>query len=167
MRIKNIFSTAAFIVTFVFSSAFANLFIVKSVAVSETATSRSSCRTQQRMLNFLEQDRRYGRELAGDLASADYENNSVNEEAATLKLARKMRRMDDSAMPLEFQTAWENHVRAWEDYADFLYRTNQTRMSESIDEVSDETRLTRNREISRTYYVLLGVARQHGVDFSN
>ncbi len=164
MRIKTILSTAAFIVTFVFSAAFANLFVDKSVSVDSPLISKSSWHKQQQILNFLEQDRQYGRELRRDLRSRAIEDENIREETATLKLARNMRRMDDSDLPSDFRSAWENHVRAWEDYADSLHRSNHDSEHETFDEESSES-VGQTSEINQTYRVLVRVARQHGVDF--
>jgi len=164
MRIKTILPTAAFIVAFVFSAAFANLFVDKSVSTDALLVSNDNLRKQQQILNFLEQDRQYGRELSRDLRSLTNEDENIGEETATLKLVRKMRRLDDSAMPLDFRTAWENHVRAWEDYADSLHRSSHNSEHEIFGEESSEG-VGQTSEINRTYRVLVRVARQHGVDF--
>jgi len=179
MRIKTILSTAVFIFAFVFSTAFASLFVDKSKSMLLVAPSnsyRKSCEhksqirddlwMQKQILNFLEEDRQNGRELVNDSIQIKAESELTREKLATANLLRKMQQMNYSDFPDDFQSAWENHVSAWEERADFLHRVNKTRKYKIIDEELREKYWTQGNEINQTYIDLITTARQHGVKFS-
>ncbi len=180
MRIKTILSTVVFIFAFVFSTAFASLFIDKSKSLLSVASSNSyrkpcehksqitndDLRMQTQILNFLEEDRQNGRELANDSIQIKAESEIARDKLATANLLRKMQQMKYINLPFDFQLAWENHVSAWEERADFLHRVNQARKYKIIDEELREEYWTQGNEINQTYIDLVSTARRHGVKFS-
>ena len=66
---------------------------------------------------------------------------------------------DVAAFPEDFQDAWNDHMDAWGDFAKYLDENKGRAMSR--DEFKSET-FELNREISRTWTVVLRSARSHG-----
>ncbi|CAN5144032.1 hypothetical protein BH20ACI1_BH20ACI1_09000 [soil metagenome] len=78
----------------------------------------------------------------------------------------KSKDLDDSGLPSDFQAAWRDHVAAWSDHANFL---NQSRTHCKMKKIMrDDGEFVRtfeeqDTEITRTWFKVLSVARQHGV----
>ena len=72
--------------------------------------------------------------------------------------------LDDSGLPEEFQTAWQSHVQAWREHANFL-NENKTRckMRKVKGEEFVRTFKQQDAEITATWFKVLSVARKHGV----
>ncbi len=78
----------------------------------------------------------------------------------------KSENLDDSELPADFQAAWRDHVAAWRDHANFLNQSKtHCKMSKYAvdDEEFSRTFVQQDAEITRTWYKVLSVAREHGV----
>ena len=69
-------------------------------------------------------------------------------------------------LPQEFHIAWNKHMKAWRDYADFLDRMKNSsiRMKMSGEKLSDFNN-EYNSEINSTWSEVLSVADEYGADF--
>lgn len=67
--------------------------------------------------------------------------------------------MDVSNLPRDFQIAWQKHIDAWRDYADFL---NEQKNSNSNDEDSEENGNFHTNEINRTWEDVLLIGENYG-----
>lgn len=184
MRSKSIISIAAFIIAFVFSTAFAGLFIAKSVApsvqspiISYDARQPTSCFKTQRgtytadkIEVFISQDGSIGREHqqvnsriqreGRPLLKSSFYTEYRNSVAEYVEAAENL---DETTMPQEFQTAWRAHMQAWRDYAVFL---ETLKSSEARAEFSDlsasQAEAPFNAEIADTYEEVQRVGRSFG-----
>jgi hypothetical protein len=69
--------------------------------------------------------------------------------------------MNAGRFPKEFQIVWRQHMRAWDDYAEFLQSAGNKRIRvEEFEARSD----VYNAEIATTWYEVLRVARENGAD---
>jgi hypothetical protein len=135
MRIRSIISIIAFVAAFALSSSLALLLHGKPAYQSRLSV--TSCghhravapefnsRLQREISEFIQQDidngrTRQDRVTQGDdfnLSSAD----SLAEYAGAVKeYVAASGRLDDSALPREFQTAWRAHLKAWQVHSEFL-----------------------------------------------
>lgn len=185
MRVKTILSTAAFVIAFVFSTAFASLFIKDNVyelvPVVPTTYNRThtSCfknrgnNTANKIETLLKQDDLYGRDLDRKLFQIDrglvspFTSSSYSEYAdGVTEYADQSGNLSTNDLPKDFQIAWNAHMKAWRDYADFLDRMKSSsaraRMDkENLGSFEDEY----NNEINSTWYEVLRVADEYGADF--
>ncbi len=174
MNLKNATSLILFFGSFMFSvlavdflSVKTNLPIVNDeFQIQNQNNLADDWATKKKILQFLEEDRQNGRELVEDLFRIQAKNKLIVEETATVNLLRKMRRMNYLSLPPNFRVAWKDHVRAWDERANFLGRVNQTKKSEMINIKRTEDYRHRHHEINRTYKVLIKIAEEHGVKFS-
>ncbi len=185
MRNKTIISTAAFIIAFVFSAAFASLFIDKTeyqeyqldVNFDRKPTScfkHSGNYTADKIEAFLKQDDRNGRTLDSKLSQiykgfrSPFASSSFPEYAESVSdYADKSGNMDTDNLPQEFQIAWREHMKAWRNYADFLDSMKNSSARRKIDEeklVGFENEY--NADINRTWYKVLRVSKEYGADFN-
>lgn len=187
MKIKSILSIAAFTAAFIFSIAFAGLFVDKSeiksvIAVqpsynNQRATScwksRKSSESAVIITKILEQDDRNGITLDRDLSrigllgASPFKSPSFEQYAdATGEYADESGSIEDDRLPLEFQTAWRDHIKAWGDYADFLESTKSADVRTEMGEGTFETMSSKyNANISLTWLEVLDVAAKYGSDF--
>lgn len=120
-------------------------------------------KTQFKIYEFLERDRRTGIELSKDTVKFRRADDSLfGEKAATIKLVEKMQAVKCDGLPADFCAAWNEHYNAWEQMAIFL-SNDRKRTSATFD--GSQTHEQLNRQISRTYEAMLDAARNHGVDF--
>ncbi len=176
MRIKTILSIAAFSFAFIFSTAFAGLFIDKSepqtvfvVAPVSSNTKPTSCFGRRannsvagKIEFILRQDDNYGRERDVKLrpTNGDFYRPSFAEYvSATSEYADKSGNLNDDGLPQEFQSAWQKHMKAWRDYADFLEEAERT-----ISDDSNFFQLSReyNRDIESTWQQVLLSGAKYG-----
>jgi hypothetical protein len=175
MKIKSILSIAAFSSAFIVSTFLAGLFFDKSdnqlnlvPAVSEYQLpdylQSNSSELQKRIWLFLDEERENGLAMGTELRSKTAVV-VVNEQTATVNLAIKMNRMNDSEMPLDFQMAWENHRAAWNEQARFLSRAVKNGNRQALDRDLITDYRNNYQEVNRTYFVLLNTAEKYGVYF--
>ncbi len=123
--------------------------------------------------DFLAQDVGNGYERDADvriLFSADFTSKEVYTSSVYKQIineyTEKSKDLDDSGLPSDFQAAWRDHVAAWSDHANFLsQRGKHCKTSKYYinDEEFVRTFKEQDAEITRTWFKVLSVARQHGV----
>ncbi len=76
--------------------------------------------------------------------------------------------LDDGGLPADFRAAWREHVAAWREHTNFLNQSgrNHCKMHKYIADNEEFSRAFKQQdaEITRTWFKVLYVARQHGVD---
>ena len=186
MRSKSILSTAAFVLAFGFSAAFASLFITKNQIAPDLVPVVSEYKSTNCFKNKNDSS------TAGKISAlirADKENGRASERSAIEMREGYMspfsnpafpayteaveQYVDDSSsmrtrrLPEDFQTAWREHMKAWRDYSEFLNRmkNSSVRSRWSSDEFHDIDAF-HNREISRTWYKVLQIGETYGADVS-
>jgi hypothetical protein len=175
MRSKTILSTAAFIVAFAASAAFANLFITKTQTVSDygwassyKSTScfknRNNSTTANKISALIREDKSNGRASGnnsyrvGEDVRPPFNVSNFSEYAeAVERYVDNSSSMKASDLPNDFRVEWRAHMKAWRDYSDFLNRmkesSNRAALSgEEIEAASRSSRATRH-------------TRQSGYDF--
>ena len=156
MRSKHILSIVIFFAAFALSSAFASQFITPS-------------ETSVKIERFLKQDVSNGYTLSREI----YQLNDSNEMSAAKRTAIVGKYVDTSSsmdandLPLDFQRAWHKHMRAWQNYADFL---NEQRSS-PVNSRDNESKLLDavihyDADITRTWHEVLRIADSYGTNVS-
>jgi hypothetical protein len=168
MKTKIITALIAFITTFGFSIAVTGLFIKQHKPTSCFTTLRTNNGTQQKIFQLLQRDIRNGRErfgkLSGTYSSLLSDSNITVYSKAVNEYAEKSANLDDTELPLEFQLAWREHMKAWREHAGFI--EGCSRLSEKLEfDFTDDkivnTHLRQEREISRTWYEVLRIAEEY------
>lgn len=132
-----------------------------NITPAQTQTIRqTNTELQARIRIFLEADRQTGFELSDDLT--DFRSNADTftvEKKATSNLLKKMQNVECQNLPADFCAAWDEHHKAWIKKHDFLQQADR-------DKNHGKEYLTFEREINKTYFKMLGVAKKYGVYFS-
>lgn len=154
MRRKQILSIIAFITAFASSSAFALLFVDKSS-------------TKYAIETVLRQDVNYGQERLWRISSGE----RLPAKSYFKKYAEAVEEYADDAgslnyghLPREFQIRWNEHMRAWRDYSNYLNTVKNS--SQSLDEDFYRKQKEHTADINLTYFDVLRVGSRHGVDVS-
>ena len=183
MRSKTILSTAAFVLAFAASAAFASLFITQTQSESDfvlvnnyKSTSyfkeRSRSATADKIAALIREDHNNGRESERRSYTADgsvrppFTSSAFPDYAAAVE-----QYVDDSSsmrvsdLPGDFQSEWREHMRAWRAYSVFLNRMKDSANRKSwSDEELTEVADSRNIEISSTWQEVLKSGRSYGAD---
>ena len=183
MRSKTILSTAAFVLAFACSTAFASLFITTThsewyefqVNGFQYKNYRTKSPSADKISAFINQDKRNG--IESDRTAYEMSAEGVSpftsssfpayvssvEQYVDASSSMKTRRL-----PNDFQLAWREHMKAWSDYSDFLNRIKKPSVRAAWSE-EDFTYAdaSYNREISRTWYEVLRIGRNYGADVSD
>jgi hypothetical protein len=173
MRSKNILSTIAFITAFAFSSAFALLFIDKSPTTNSLAAfkvrnveCRQDAETKNAIESLLRQDIRNGQERFWRI------NDSNNPSARSYyeRYAESVEHYADdsgsinySHLPRDFQLRWNEHMRAWRDYSNYL---NKAKNSSLEDEDFYQDKNEYLVDINSTWYSVLRVGKKYCAEVS-
>ena len=181
MRSKTILSTAAFIVAFASSAAFASLFITKTApqsfsVVSYNSTScfkyRNNSANANKIAALIRQDKNnglgHGSESyrIGEDVRPPFSNSGFSDYAeAVEQYVDESSSMKTSDLPNDFQTGWREHMQAWGEYSEFLDRmkTASNRKGLSEEEL-EEIDNFHNREIRRTWQTVLQTGRSYGAN---
>lgn len=168
MKAIPILKIAAFSIAFIFSAAFAGLFVDKigyqPNTISESYLQQDATELQKRIWLFLEEDRSNGAAMNSYLRSSETMSVLESYETATIDLVLKMNRMDDSGLPPDVRAAWQNHAAAWNEQARLMRRVVESGNRETLGDLRDDYR-ENGEEINRTYSVLLATADEYGVSF--
>lgn len=183
MRSKIILSAAAFIVAFGFSVFLASLFIstpaVSFVTVSDHGVPNSSCLKQRyqsetalSISSLLRQDTNNGRERDRELRRVltdrrvPFGEPNFNDYAEIVdEYVNTSESLGTSGLPVDFHNAWDEHLKAWRDYRDFLNEMKDfDRMSNSSTEKLERLENKYSTEIDQTWYKVLRVGRNHGAE---
>jgi hypothetical protein len=183
MRSKTILSTAAFIVAFVASAAFASLFITKTQTApdyfpvsSYKSTScfkdRNNFTTANKISALIREDINNGRESGRRLYRAGAEERPPFTDSKFPKYAEAVERYADASgsikagsLPSDFQTHWREHMKAWRDYSEFLNRMKDSSAqrgwtNEELEAVDD----FHGSAIERTWQTVLQTGVSYGAD---
>jgi hypothetical protein len=149
MRIKTIISTAAFVIAFIFSTAFANLFVTTADKISA----------------FIIQDENNGRYVSEKTYVLGRNRNaSISDYAEIIEeYVDDANDMDANDLPADFQLAWSEHTKAWREYSYFLNKTarplyNDDLSPKELQKLDD----FHNRKISKTWDEVLRVGSRYG-----
>jgi hypothetical protein len=168
MRSKTVLSIIAFVAAFGISVLLAPRPAVSSVNALSYQTKRCA-ETSYRMTGLLEKDIANGNVRDRKMADARSQGASygspiynLNYAAAMASYSKASKSIETAGLPSDFRAAWDEHMDAWEAYAEFL--------KESIDsdgKITRERSFYRNaalydREISRTWYKVLLIASENG-----
>ena len=182
MRSKTILSTAAFIVAFAASAAFANLFITKPQTVSEYVlasnyrptscfTHRNNSTIPDKISAFIREDKNNGLKRdkpyrVGVDAHPSFSNSDFPIYAeAVEQYVDESSSIKASDLPNDFQVEWRTHMKAWRDYSEFLNRMKKSSnraalSSEEIKEVDD----FHTRIINGTWQEVLETGANYGAN---
>ncbi len=158
---RTVFGIVAFVVAFVFSVGLVRMFfpapVVPFVPAAFSRHDQHSALGFE-LEDFIRRDESNGssrdvRLLSGsNIVSADYAESVEN-------YWSKSSAMDAKAFPREFRVAWNEHMKAWQDYSEFLNEMKGTK----VDRRSFYSESGRfSAEISRTWEAVLDSARQNG-----
>ncbi len=161
-----------FIAIFVFLTCFMLSVLVVGLGVGEkrlpdavALTKATSPRPENtdlkaRIREFLEADRQTGFELSADLTNFRSSADTFTvEKTVTSNLLKKMQNVECQNLPADFCAAWDEHRNSWLKKHNFLQQANRDK-NQSVDYLKLE------REINKTYFNMLGVAKKYGVYFS-
>lgn len=189
MKNKSILRIAAFSTAFIFSAAFAGLFIDTNDSETgffvpfktETVVTYDNEQSvgiddaeSARVIDYVLQkddDNGRARNRTVSRVSPDYNpplesNASFSVFAdATTRYAGQSGKIEQSDLSPEFKSAWRRHMKAWRDYADFLQamKISSVRNELGADEFS-ELDVEYNHEINQSWFKVLTVASENGVD---
>ncbi len=166
MRSKTILSIAAFTIAFGFSTVLASLFISgNTYSQTNYLKYRSSTPSAAAISALIREDIRNGRRLDGMFYR--YENLHLSAEFAVAveQYVDESSSIKASHLPIDFQTAWREHMRAWREYSEFLNRTNN---SSNLDDLSSEVlenfEKLHNRDINHTWREVLQIGIEYDAD---
>ena len=163
MRSKTILSIAAFTVAFGFSTALASLFISENTYSQTNYLKYRSSTPSAAISALIREDIRNGRRL--DRMFYRYENPHLSAEFAVAveQYVDESSSIKASHLPIDFQTAWREHMRAWREYSEFLNRTNN---SSNLDDLSSEAlenfEKLHSRDINHTWREVLQIGVEYG-----
>ena len=129
--------------------------------------------TARKIETLLREDDRYGRALNRKLFQIDkglvspFASSSYSEYADSIsEYADQSENLSTDGLPQEFQIAWNAHMKAWRDYADFLnrWKDSSDRMKMNREKLYDFDNES-NNEIKSTWYEVLRVADEYGANF--
>ncbi|MGI8641902.1 MAG: hypothetical protein ACR2MG_18385 [Pyrinomonadaceae bacterium] len=131
-------------------------------------------RIQQNISSLLTQDISNGRERDRKIYSlddTDFSSDSVYlspEYAETIsEYVNESSSIDDSDLPTDFQLAWQNHLRAWREHANFLSKPkSHCKMQKFNSEEFSRTFARQDEEITVTWRKVLSVAGKYGATVS-
>lgn len=127
--------------------------------------SRHNCekRNTNAIYSFLQRDISNGRDR--DIRSfEDYSEKSYSiatHADSVSQYVEESGSMDVSGLPRDFQSAWNKHMDAWQNYAEFLNaKKNSSKRLTKEDFQNFDERYT--EEINETWYEVLHIGRSHG-----
>ncbi len=173
MRSKKLISITAFFAAFVFSAAFAGLFIDDSASSNTYYHNHTSCFnlqydtvTADAIDDLLSRDVRNGNDRFRQLSAINEDFNppfgtdSIDEYAEVVgSYADESSAMDDGNLPREVRQAWRKHMKAWKDYAEFLKVSDRLHYTDEELKIKD---LQYGNDINRTWYNMLRISRTYG-----
>lgn len=169
MRSKPIISIIAFITAFGISVALTPRTVTQTVA--PLYQPKKCAETSQKITSLLERDIQNGRIRDRKMARVRQQGDSygtapyhLNYAAATTAYSNASKRIETGDLPYEFVTAWNQHMNAWESYAEFL-KENVDSDGQLLRERSFyRSSATYTTEISDTWFEVLRIARNHGAE---
>lgn len=166
---KIILGFIAFILTFGFSTSLVGLlFGFPQPNTASYLATKSNSQVAQKIQGLLKRDVQNGvsrHSLADRLYQSGETFESFYSDAefrgAALKYVETSSSMSDAGLPLDFQYAWRDHMKAWEKQAAYIRTFESTG---SYDPNSLSIRPGDNTtEINETWYQVLRIAQRYGV----
>ncbi len=162
----------AFVATFIFSAGLVRIiFPAPAVLYVFTSQPQQYTKCKARSIEyFIRQDNLNGDASNQILKNSDFEYNPSNayfsEYADSVAdYVKTSANMDVSRFPQDFQNAWREHMKAWNNYSEFLSDMKSPSARRNLNIADFRTAGNRyDAEISRTYYEVLRVGRNYGAD---
>ncbi len=169
---RTVYGLIAFAVAFVFSAGLVRILFpapyVPVVQVAPLPVREYSCdrrkhpkkpKLASRLEQFIDQDKSNGDDRStdlvdGNLVSATWAD-SVSDYYETSSS------MNTDAFPRDFVEAWNAHMKAWKNYSDYLELNRDRRVDP---DVFNAKQRAYNKEISKTWDVVIRLARENGAD---
>ncbi len=168
MRIKTILSTTAFIIAFGFSTAFASLFISENTFnLTSFLKYKSSTPSAAPISALIREDVRNGRRLDRMFYGSDENPRFPSAEfvAAVKEYVDDSSRIKACHLPLDFQTKWREHMKAWREYSEFLDRTSNSSNRDNLSsEAFENFEELHSRDINHTWREVLQTGTEYGAD---
>ena len=172
MRSKALLSIVAFFTAFGISVALTPQAAKSTFTAPYVKTCSARSETARRITNLLEQDIANGQARDNKVnvfkeSEFSRQKFAVKYAAAVSDYAYASNSIDDSDLPSDFRAAWREHMQVWKEHSDFLNeRTGYSPKtygygSGSGNGYSSKTYSDQNREISRTWYEVLRLARTY------
>lgn len=169
---RTVYGLIAFAVAFVFSAGLVRILFpapyVPVVEVTPLPVRESYCDRRKhpkkpklatRLEEFIEQDKTNGDDRSTDLIDGNVVSptfvDSVNEYYETSSS------MNTDYFPRDFVDAWNAHMKAWKNYADYLQLNRDRRVDRDL---FDAKQRAYNKEISKTWDVVIRLARENGAE---
>lgn len=170
IMMKFITTIGAFSLTFIFSVALVGFPKADYFPFADAGNNR----VQQNVLSLLQQDIRNGLERDRKIYSLMEANLSPQPVYLSPEYAEVMSEyvdesasIDDTDLPADFQLAWQNHLRAWREHANFLGKPkSHCKMQKFNSEEFSRTFARQDEEITVTWGKVLSVAGKYGVTVS-
>jgi hypothetical protein len=164
MNKRIIVALVAFIVTFGLSAGLVGLLFPSTF--TETYSFSIASEHKEDILNLLDQDIYNGQLRSEAYARARQDNwednNLVHYAESVNDYVDASSSLDDSDLPRDFQSAWQQHLSAWRDYSDFLNQIKYLSKDELKEMNASQTLDRQNDEISRTWYKVIRIAGYYG-----
>ena len=179
MRSKKLLSITAFFAAFVFSAAFAGLFIDNSAASTTYFNhDHTNCFhlqydtvTADAIDDLLRRDINNGEarfrqlEAIDDSFNPPFGTSSMDDYANIVEdYSDESSSMDDGNLPRDVRQAWRKHMKAWNNYTEFLKAADNLDYSDEELKIKD---LQYGNEINRTWYNMLRISRSYGSYVTN
>jgi len=186
MRSKTILSTAAFVLAFAASAAFASLFVTETRTESEflpvrvhKPTScfkdRSDSAAADKIAALIRKDDNNGRKRSGKIYDIGEDTRPPFTSSGFPDYAEAVEQyVDESSslqtgdLPGDFQIEWREHMKAWRENSEFLNQMKKSSNRKSLSDVElEELEYTddfHSREISRTWQAVLQTGRSYGAN---
>ncbi len=167
IMMKFITTIGAFSLTFIFSVALVGFPKVDYFPFADAGNNR----VQQNVSSLLQQDIRNGLERDRKIYSLMEANLSPEPVYLSFEYAEVMSEyvdesvsIDDTNLPTDFQLAWQNHLLAWREHANFLSKPkSHCKMQKFNSEEFSRTFARQDEEITVTWGKVLSVAGKYGV----
>jgi hypothetical protein len=166
--LKSTISIVAFTLTFGFSVVLVGLlfgFPQLSFDYSQSAQTKNIDQSAYDIWRLISQDELNGTMRDSSVIKMDL---STQDKVAIATYAKQVDRylikstsLDDSRLPSDFRAAWQEHMKAWENYSEFLNKRNESKAAVSNEEFNNLEQKY-DEEISRTWFETLRIARSYG-----
>ena len=167
MRSNNILHIIVFAAAFSLSTFVAGFFITPTATRYTLVSYAEKSPTAVKIESFLQRDANNGNARDVEYYRLDAIDSSTIDGQARIvaEYYDASSSLNAEEFPNDFQRAWREHMRAWENYADFLNDQKDAAVDRDFNEsdfVKADDRL--GREINRTWYRVLRLADRYGAD---
>lgn len=160
MNTRNIFTVASFLITFSLALMFVELMPTKMI--SNFGEGQNDLQAESKIYNFLKKDLQIQKEMADKFGDSTKQDNLV-----IIKEYYEIREKQDvSALPQDFQFAWEKAILNDVEWINFTYHLRKFNGEGIVKtEAQKEIANAKIEEGKRFDYELRSVARLYGVEF--